>query len=142
MNETTSRPFTSASFFQFIAEEKLMGTHCVTCDGIYLPPRAICPHCHGEVNGWIKLCGEGTIAAFTSIYIAPTFMIEQGYGREAPYLTGIIKLKEGPKISARILGLDPTVPQITWIGTPMVVEYLHQGEEKGTNLAFRVKGRL
>ena len=68
-------------------------------------------------------------------------MIEQGYGREAPYLTGIVELAEGPKISARILGLDATQPQGTWIGTPVVVEYLQrdEGEEKKTELAFRVK---
>lgn len=141
MSETKSRPITAASFFQFISEERLMATHCVKCDEIFLPPRAICPHCHDEVNKWTELSGEGKIVAFTSIYIAPTFMIKQGYGREAPYLTGIIELKEGPKISARVLGLDPILPQITWIGTPMVVEYLHhgEGEEKKTDLAFRVR---
>ena len=140
MNEKTSLPINADSFNRFLSDKKLMGTQCTACDEIYLPPRSICPRCKGTITEWIELSGEGEIAAFTSIHIAPTFMIEQGFGRDAPYLTGIIELKEGPKISARILGLNPTAPEITWIGTPARVEYLcyGEGESQETHLAFRV----
>ena len=40
---TIIRPFTAASFNQYLAEHKLMGACCPACHATYLPPRAICP---------------------------------------------------------------------------------------------------
>ena len=140
MTETTSRPFTAAAFYQFLSEKKLMGTHCPACKATYLPPRAICPRCLGEDLHWVEVAGAGKLAAFTSIYIAPSFMIEQGFDRNNPYLTGIVELDEGPKISARLVGFDATQPDQVKIGTPLRVTFLEQGEgdEKKTMLAFQV----
>ena len=39
MTEPTIRPFTAASFNQYLAEHKLMGTRCPVCNATYLPPR-------------------------------------------------------------------------------------------------------
>jgi uncharacterized OB-fold protein len=141
MAQTTALPITSASYYQFISDEKLVGTWCKDCEKTYLPPRAICPGCHCDTLEWIELSGTGKIAAFTSIYISPTFMIVQGYGRDAPYLTGIIELDEGPKISARLIGLDASQPQVDWIGNRVSATFLKQGEgeEKKTVLAFRAR---
>ena len=33
-------------------------------------------------------------------------MIAEGYGRDNPYLAGVVELDEGVKISAQILGAD------------------------------------
>lgn len=139
MATITERPFTSASFEQYLNEKKLMGSHCTTCSKDYLPPRAICPNCHGDQLTWIEFSGRGKLAAFTSIFIAPTAMIEAGYGRGNPYLAGVVELDEGVKISAQILGMDATKPQEVQIGTPLQVEYVErgEGEAKKTFLAFR-----
>ena len=92
----------------------------------------------GEELEWVEVSGKGKLAAFTSIYIAPTFMIEQGFDRNHPYLTGIGELEEGPKISARLLGFDAAHPEQAKIGTPLRVTFLEHGEgdEKKTYLAF------
>ena len=37
-------------------------------------------------------------------------MIEAGYGRDNPYCSGIVKLKDGVSISAQILGVDVDHP--------------------------------
>ena len=70
---------------------------------------------------------------------AITAMIEAGYGRDNPYLAGIVQLEEGVKISAQILGADPGQPDTNLIGTPVEVEFVErgEGEEKQTFLAFR-----
>ena len=138
MTEQNAQPFTAASFNQFLAEQKLMGSHCPHCEATYLPPRAICPQCLGDELVWIEASGNGKLAAYTSVYIAPTFMIDQGFDRNNPYLTGIIELDEGPKISARLLGFDATQPEKAEIGTPVRVTFLAHGEgdEKKTYLAF------
>ncbi len=141
MSNTTSRPFTAAAFNQYLDEMKLMGSHCAECGALSLPPRAICPQCHSTVMEWIEVSGRGRLAAFTAIYIAPTFMVEQGFDRNNPYLTGIVALEEGPQISARLLGFDPHRPQQDWIGSEVTVEFLTrgEGEQQKTDLAFRAK---
>lgn len=136
---TAERPFTSASFQQYLNEKKLMGSHCAACNKDFLPPHAICPNCHSDQLTWIELSGKGKLAAFTSIFIAPTAMIEAGYGRDKPYLAGVVELEEGVKISAQILGLDATKPEEVKIGTPLQAEYIERGEgdKKKAFLAFR-----
>jgi uncharacterized OB-fold protein len=55
-------------------------------------------------------------------------------------MTGVVKLEEGPMISAQILGLDAAQPEISHIGTPLTVTFIERGEEeeKRTFLAFEV----
>jgi uncharacterized OB-fold protein len=139
MKNDKRSPFTAFSFNQFLNEKKLMGSRCSRCGGLYLPPRAICPKCHADAMEWVELCGRGKLAAFTSVYIAPTVMVSAGYGRDNPYLTGIVELEEGVKISARILGVDPREPTAIQVGTPLRVDFIEQGEggEKKTLLAFQ-----
>ena len=135
----TIRPFTAASFDQYLAEGKLMASSCTNCGAFHLPPRAVCPACHGEALEWVQTSGKGTLAGFTVVYIAPTFMIEQGYGRDKPYISGIVELEEGVKISARITGLDPAQPDQIEIGAPLLVDFITvgEGDEAKTYLAFK-----
>jgi uncharacterized OB-fold protein len=88
----------------------------------------------------MELTGKGKLVAFTSIHIAPTFMVEQGFDQQNPYCCGIVETEEGAKISARILGVDAQNPETIRIGTPLTVEFLEvgEGEEKNTFLAFKV----
>ncbi len=140
MTETTTvRPFTAFSFNQYIKENKLMAARCTQCGAVYLPPQAICAACHASVMEWVELAGKGRLAGYTVIGGGPNFMLKAGYGRENPYVTGIVELDEGPKISARILGVDPKKPESIRIGLPLSVEYIEQGEAESrkTYLAFR-----
>lgn len=139
MTTTTERPFTASSFTQYLSEKKLMGSHCTSCNKDFLPPRAICPHCHSDQLTWVEFSGKGKLAAFTSIFIAPTAMIEAGYGRENPYIAAVVELDEGVKISAQVLGMDASKPQEIKIGTPLQAEFIErgEGESKKTFLAFR-----
>jgi uncharacterized OB-fold protein len=133
------RPFTAASFDQYLAEGKLMASRCVNCGTLNLPPRAICPKCHSENLEWTETSGKGKLAGFTVVSIAPTFMIEQGYGRDKPYASGIVELEGGVKISARITGVDATKPEEIKVGTPLTVDFITvgEGEEAKTYLAFK-----
>jgi len=134
-------PFTAAAFNQFLGEKKLMAARCPTCHTLYLPPRALCPQCHDDKLEWAELSGKGKLAAFTSIYVGLTFMNAEGFDRTNPYVTGIVELDEGVRISARILGVAAHQPDQIKIGTPLTVEFLErgEGEEKKTFLAFRAE---
>ncbi len=140
MTDTSpTRPFTAAAFDLYLAEHKLMASHCTACGATHLPPRAICPSCHSEQIEWIETSGKGTLAGFTVIYVAPTFMVEQGYGREKPYVSGIIELEEGLKISAYITGVDAARPETVRIGARLQVDFIElgAGDQKRTCLAFK-----
>ena len=133
------REFTGASFNQFLNEEKLMGTRCKGCGALYLPPRPICIKCYSRDMEWVEMKGKGKLYAFTAICVAPTMMIKEGCGRDNPYCTGVVELEEGVKISARILGVDARNPEKIKIGTPLSIEFVHQGkgENRATFLAFK-----
>jgi uncharacterized OB-fold protein len=133
------RPFSPVSFAQFLNENRLMGSHCPHCNAVFLPPRAICTKCYSDQLEWVEFSGKAKLAAFTSIYIAPTAMIAEGYGRDNPYLAGVVELEEGVKISGQILGLDARKADQVKIGIPLKVEFVErgEGEAKTTALAFR-----
>ncbi len=141
MNEITEnpRPFTAASFNQYIAEGKLMASRCNDCGTLYLPPRAICPKCHNQNLAWTETSGKGKLAGFTVVYIAHTFMVEQGFSREKPYVSGVVELEEGVKISARILGVDPVRPEAIQVGTPLILDMVEtgEGETRKVTLGFK-----
>ena len=133
------KDFSNAAFTQHLTKHKLMGTQCLDCDTQYLPPRPMCTQCFGENMEWTQLPETGKLTAFTAIHIAPTAMIEAGYGRDNPYVAGIVELENGLSISAQILGLDPTKPEEIIIGTQLMAEFVErgEGEEAKTFLAFR-----
>jgi len=85
----------------------LIANQCSTCKKVYFPPRESCPYCRRKSIGKmknIKLSGRGEIVTFTIIHDAP----EQFEG-QAPYPMAIIKLDEGPKITAQIVDCDNNV---------------------------------
>jgi uncharacterized protein len=128
-------PFTSHTFNQFLAQKKLMAARCTRCGALHLPPRTICPACRAAEMEWVETSGRGRLAAFTAVGIGPAFMSEQGFGRDNPYLSGIVELDEGVKVSARLLGQDAKNPASIRIGTPMEVDFIESGEK--VYLAFR-----
>ena len=77
---------------------------------------------------WNGLVGLGKLVAFTSIYVGPSAMVAEGYDRNNPYVVGIVELAEGPKTSARILGVDARHPDVAWIGMPLNVAFVDSGE--------------
>ena len=139
---SASDKFTTEAFQRFLEQRKLMGSRCLRCDTLYAPPRPLCTRCHEREMSLQELTGEGRIAGFTSIAIAPTFMIQQGFGRDNPYLTGVIQLAEGPSISGRLVGLDGTRAEEIAIGTPVNAVFLEheQDGQKRMMLAFQPKG--
>jgi len=87
---------------------------------------------------WIELKGKGKLVAFTCIAVGPPFMVQEGYDRKHPYISGVVELEERVKVDARIEGVDGSKPEAIRIGTPLVVKFLHrgEGENRRTFLAF------
>ncbi len=73
------------------------------------------------------------MAAFTSVYIGTSAMIDAGYDRAKPYVAAIVELEEGPRISAQLLGVDGTAPDIAWIGRSVQATFIERGEARETS---------
>jgi len=79
----------------------LLGNQCGSCNHVYFPPRESCPYCRRKSMGKmkdIKLSGKGKIVSYTIIHSAP-----ENFEGQAPYPMAIIKLDEGPKVTAQIV---------------------------------------
>lgn len=132
------RPFSDISYDQFLKEEKLMGSKCNKCNTLFAPPRGICTKCYSSDMEWVEMKGKGKLLAYTVIYVGAPIMIQRGYDRKKPYVSGVVELDEGVRVDARIEGVDVTKPEKIKIGTPLKVKYLHycEGEQEETVLAF------
>lgn len=132
--------YTAAAFNTYLAEHKLMGSRCKVCGAVYLPPRPLCPESHTTDMEWFELSGKGRLVSFTSISIGPAFMLQSGFDRNNPYVTGVVETEEGAQIAAVIVGVDAKNPETIKIGSLVQVEFLELGPEgaKKTVLAFRV----
>ena len=117
-----TRPFNAASFNAYLTGEKrLMGVRCRTCGMLSPEPRPLCRACHSRDLEWHEFSGMGELSTFTCISIGPVYMVEQGFDRSNPYCSGIVTLEEGPRISARILGVDGSNPQNIRTGMGLVL---------------------
>lgn len=130
--------FTSAEFYQFLSEHKLMGSRCRANGKLYVPPRAMCPESHSTDMEWAEMSGKGKLRAFTVIGVGPTAMVEAGYNIKNPYCAGLVELEEGPTVSGQILGVDVAHPESIKIGMPLTATFVErgEGEEQRTYLAF------
>lgn len=80
----------------------LLGTHCATCSETFFPPRTICPECRrkGEIREF-QFSGKGEVYTFTIIRATPA-----GHEYQKPYVVAIIKLEEGPLVTAQVVDCD------------------------------------
>lgn len=133
------RPFNDTSYEQFLNERKIMGSKCKKCGVLALPPRPICISCFGREMEWVQLQGTGKLVAFTSIVVAPPYMVKEGFDRNNPYVVGVVELDEGVKAVARIVGVDAKKPEQIKVGTPLNGEFLEKGAgpDRRTFLAFK-----
>lgn len=105
---------------------RLEGSRCRSCSGRFFPPRTVCPAC--RTASGVEPCafgGRGTLYSYTRVLQAP-----RGFGSLAPYAVGMVRLEEGPLVSAQLTdveGLDLA------IGMPveMVTRKIRDAEEHG-----------
>jgi uncharacterized protein len=104
---------------------QLIGEVCPNCNEKIFPPRDVCPHCAGEATQPpFQFSGRGEVYSHTTVHNPP-----EGYEECAPYTVALIKLAEGPLITAQ---LTDVANQDVKIGMPveMVTRKLRtQGDE-------------
>jgi len=81
----------------------LIGSACKTCGTKFFPSRDLCPDCRrkGRIESY-TFSGEGEVFAFTVVHAPPP-----GLEYMKPYIAAIIRLAEGPLITAQIVDCKP-----------------------------------
>ena len=126
--------FNIAGYRQFLSQNKIMACRCLDCGKTCLPPRPICPDCQLWNMEWAELSGQGTVVAFSTISVVPAVMARQGYGRERPYVSGFVALKEGVTVPARIESPEQSV----YVGMPVRADFpkVSTSKQEQVNLVF------
>ena len=104
----------------------LVGEVCPHCEHKIFPPRDICPDCGKEARDLYSFSGRGEVYSLTTVYDAPA-----GYEEQVPYTVALIRLEEGPLVTAQLTDLDG---RDVAVGTPveMVTRKLrNDGDERG-----------
>lgn len=104
----------------------MMGEVCPHCQAKLFPPRDVCPECGKEAKNLYQFSGRGEVYSYTTVYDAPA-----GYEDVAPYTVALVKLEEGPLVTAQLTDLGDQPVQI---GAPveMVTRRLRSdGDERG-----------
>ncbi len=131
-----TRKFNHVGFHQYLDEGRLMGARCSTCRDVFLPPRPMCPRCYQTAMEWTQLSGEGRLEGYTIIYVGLPAMAAEGYSRENPYCSGVVRLKEGPVITAQIVGADGGMPEEIRADMALRTVFREHGETGHVALAF------
>lgn len=117
-----------ASYWRLIPQRyNLIGTECRNCGSRFFPPRKICPRCRRQgdiVNHKFK--GVGEIYSYTVIHAAP-----EGFEFQKPYILAIIKLDEGPLVTAQVVDCRPEKVEIGQ-RVEMVFRKIYAGGKEGT----------
>jgi hypothetical protein len=103
----------------------LVGEVCPHCEAKIFPPRDVCPECGQEAKTLYSFSGRGEVYSYTTVYEPPA-----GYEENVPYTVALIKLEEGPLVTAQLTDLEGEVQ----IGAPveMVTRRLRSdGDERG-----------
>lgn len=104
----------------------LIGEKCPHCQTRLFPPRDICTSCGGDAKQPYPFSGRGEVYSYTTVLDPPA-----GFEENAPYTIALVKLEEGPMITAQLTDLGDNPVEI---GMPveMVTRRLRQdGDERG-----------
>jgi len=80
---------------------KLVGETCEHCDSKLFPPRDVCPVCDAPAQELYTFTGLGEVYSYTTIYDAPA-----GFEQNAPYTVALVKLNEGPLVTAQLTDVN------------------------------------
>jgi uncharacterized OB-fold protein len=112
----------------------LTGEVCPHCQSKLFPPRDVCPKCGGPAKTPFQFSGKGSVYSFTTLYNPP-----EGFEDYAPYVVALIKLEEGPLVTAQLTDVTPPEVHIG-MKVEMVTRKMREAGEDGVilyNYKFR-----
>jgi len=103
----------------------MVGEVCPHCGAKLFPPRDVCPQCSGPAKESFTFSGRGEVYSFSTLYQPPA-----GFEEYAPYTVALVRLEEGPLVTAQLTDVDRDQVHI---GMPveMVTRKLAEEGEEG-----------
>lgn len=104
---------------------RLEGTRCASCERSFFPPRNLCPDCRSTDLETYRFSGSGTLYSYSHMNQAP-----RGFANIAPYTVGMVRLEEGPLITAQLTDVEGVELHID-MPVEMVTRKLQESSEHG-----------
>lgn len=104
---------------------RLVGEICEKCGVRIFPPRDVCPECETMEQKEVAFSGRGEVYSYSTVYHPP-----RGFEEFAPYTVALIRLEEGPMVTAQLTDVDSGQVEI---GMPveMVTRRMQSSGEEG-----------
>lgn len=92
----------------------LYGIQCPKCARVQLPPRIVCAVCHVKNDQWVELGQEGTLMAFTIMYL-PITDPTTGKPHNPPFVFGSVRLDGATSVLDHFVNVEPDLEKV-WVG--------------------------
>jgi len=90
---------------------KFFGIRCPVCRRVQLPPRIVCAVCHTRNTEWVELGNEGSLMAFTIMYL-PLTDPTTGKPHDPPFCYGSVKLDGSDSLLDYFLNIEPDISRV------------------------------
>ena len=104
---------------------QLEGRKCKSCGNLSFPPRLVCSKCKSRDSEPYRFIGKGKLYSYTIIYQAP-----DRFDQYAPYVVGLVDLKEGVRVTAQLTDLKPEDVKIG-MSLEMVIRQIYEDGDRG-----------
>lgn len=104
---------------------RLEGSACRACGARAFPPRAVCAACRSTDRAPAAFSGRGRLWSFTRVVQPP-----RGFAAAAPYAVGMVRLEEGPLVTAQLAdteGVDLRIDMEMEMVTRRIRDYAENG---------------
>ncbi len=103
---------------------RLVGEVCEQCNTKIFPPRDVCPECEAPAKTPFPFSGHGEVYSYSTIYNPP-----RGFEEFAPYTVALVRLEEGPMVTAQLTDVDADQVHIG-MAVEMVTRKVQSGSEE------------
>jgi uncharacterized OB-fold protein len=103
-------------FFEAAKRHELVVQRCTQCGTHRFPAREICSNCLSREVQWVPVSGAGEVFSYNVMHQ----VYHPGFADAVPYAVVVVKLAEGVKMTANLVGV---APQAIRIGTPVRVVF-------------------
>ena len=115
----------------------LTGEICHHCGSKVFPPRDVCPECAKPAYDPLQLSGRGEVYSFTTVYEPPADFRDQ-----APYSIALIKLEDGPMLTAQLTDVDPEEVRIGMPVEMVTRKLMQDGDEGLIQYGYKFRPRI
>ena len=105
-------------YWEKAKQHELWLRKCEDCGNAYFYPRDISPCCFSKNTSWMQASGNASLYTYAIVHRAP----HPGFADEAPFVTAIVELEEGPRMPTNVVIDDPT-PEKLQVGMPLRVVF-------------------